>query len=895
MNHDDHIPKFHHWLFSFLCKEELYDELAGDLEETFAENYQFLGPDQARSIYKKEVLKMLRPSVIRKFKILPKFTHMDMFKNYFKISLRNIWRDKEHSLISIFGLASAILASVLIFQYTNFETSYDQFHDQSDGTIYRIPRMVLDDESQELRNQNATTFHGFHPTVALEVPEVLHSTHFSSADGAFTYDDKGHNTDNVFFTYGSFFDVFSFELISGDKKDLDQPGTVFLSESLANRIYGGQDPMGKLLTYNDNNSNVVVQGQVKGIFRDFPSNSHLKSEAMLSMTDFNAFADNGWFGNRRLSQLTWRWLGFHTYVKARKDASPELLEKKLGDFVVKYRSAFDKANGRTQVVKPQALSDIHFIKDFIQQLEPAGDRNMVSLFKLIGILILLIGWVNYINLASAKSVRRAKEVGVRKTMGALKGQLIKLFLLESIFINLIALIIAAGLTILVIPNFHNLVGAPVFDNIEQYIPFWSIYLLLFVAGAILSGLYPALVLTKFNPILVLRGSFKSSTHGTRLRKALMFFQFATVLIMLSGVLVIRSQIQYLVNYDIGMSIDQTLVIDAPPPFLRDSTFTEKIKAFQGDIEGIATISGSTNSSMVPGLPNTWGLTVSRTDRPANESIHVRNASIDPDFVSFYNMEIIAGRDFENELVGDQNVIIINQTALRDLEFDSPESAIGARLRFPNSDPLQIVGIAKDFNYAGMKFAIEPMAMHLNTQGTSPFISLRLATKDLKNTLNQVEETYLSFFPGAAFESTFLDETFNNIYEADQKFQAVIKFFTIVAILISCLGIFGLSSFLINQKLKEVSIRKVLGASVMEILRVLTTEYIWLITLSTIIATPIAYFLIDGWLNNFLVRVGISPISFVLPVIGLMVILCLTIGSKTWKAVRVNPSKTLKAE
>ncbi len=892
---EEHIPKFHHWLFSFLCKDELYNELAGDLEETFAENYQFLGPDQARSIYKKEVLKMLRPSVIRKFKVLPKFTPLDMFKNYFKISIRSLWRDKEHSLVSIFGLAAGVVASVLIFQYTNFENSYDSFHDESTGEIYRIGRITSDIATGDIISHNVANFHAFHPAVVEDVPEVGFSTHLLPANGVFTYQDVGHNIPDGSFTTGSFFDVFSFELLQGNAEDLNQPGTVFLSKTMANRIFGQNDPMGELIRYNDNFSNVVIELQVKGIFEDTPDNSHLKTNALMPMPNLISFADNGWFGSLRISDVTWRWIGFHTYIRVLPETDRPLLEEKLTEFTRKYRAPYDASQGRQQIAVVHNLSEIHFAQGFNAQLEPSADPRTVNMFTYIGILIVLIAWINFINLASARAVKRAKEVGIRKALGAFKKQLIQQFLLETFLVNFLALLLASGMILLIIPSFEEFVGAPVFEYFWDFSPFWTTYLLVFGVGALLSGLYPALALTRFQPIKVLRGNFSHSTQGVWLRKSLVFLQFGIVLIMLTGILGIRSQIRFMMNHDIGMNIDQTLIINAPPPFLRDSTYTSKLDTYRDDLLQIPAISGSTISSTVPGVRNDFGQTIFRTDRPSNESIFLYRSNIDPHFLSFFDLELIAGRAFSESLKGDRNVIYINEQALQELGFSSPEDAIGKRLTYPAGPHPQIVGVVKNFHQMGMNYAVDPLAMELDTAALGTYINIRMQTQNIPETLKTLEERYNSFFPGAPFDTFFLDQTFNDLYESDKKFNSVLEFFAIVAIFISSLGIFGLSSFLINSKLKEVSIRKVLGAGIREILKVLTKEYVLLVSLATLVSIPVAYLLIKQWLDNFLVSVTINPLIYVIPVFGLVLILCITIGGKTWKAVRVNPSRTLKAE
>jgi putative ABC transport system permease protein len=895
MNPEEHIPSFHQKLFRWLCQDESYNELAGDLEEAFIENHEVFGTEKAKSIYKKEVLKMMRPSVLRKFKIIPSFTPFDMIKNYFKISFRNIWRDKEHSLISIFGLATGIVASVLIFQYVNFETSYDMMHDQSDGKIYRISRISKDLASGDIDSKASSHYMGIQSRIAIDMPEVMSATQLYPFSGILTYDVVGHNADVSFFTTSSLFEVFDFKLLEGIASDLDEPGTIFISSSQAKRIFGDENPMGKLIRYNATNAQWQLELQIKGIYEDFPENSHISNPAaLLCVKQFNEFADTNFFPNMEWNELMWRFSGYHTYVKVLSETNEEDFPEKVEAFLMNYRAAYNEIQGREQSTMPHALEDIHFVQDYDDQLTPAGDLRIINLFKFIGVLIVLIAWTNYVNLASAKAVKRAKEIGIRKSLGAFKKQLITQFLLESILVNLIALVVAIGIVILVIPKFQQLTGSNAFDFFQDFLPFWTIYFTIYILGALLSGLYPAIVLTKFDPIKVLRGNFSNSSHGVWLRKSLIFLQFAIVLVMLTGIMAIRSQIKFMMDADMGMNMEQTLAIPPPPAFLRDSTYLDKAVALQGQIENNSNVITTTISSIVPGVRNGFFQTINRTDQPSGQTVMLYRSFVDHDFVTFYGLDVIAGRDFDESLVGDQSVILINREAVERYNFESPEDAIGKQLDFTGGVQPRIVGVVENFSQMGVKFAVEPLAIQL-TAGGFGYINVRLETQNIVASMEYLEDQYAAFFPGAPFEAFFLDQNFNEVFEADKQFKAVLEFFAMVAIFISCLGVFGLSSFLINQKMKEVSIRKVLGAGIGEIIKVLTTEYIWLVLISTIVAVPLAYYFISEWLNTFLVRIDLSLIIFTLPVIGLLAIILITVGNKTRKAAITNPATTLKSE
>jgi len=889
------FPQPYHWLFKRACRQELYDELAGDLEETFDENLQAYGLQKARSIYKKEVIKMLRPSVIRPLNPFRQLRVNHMFKNYLKLSFRNLWRHKEPSLISIFGLSTGIIASVLMFQYTNFELSYDSMHDETAGKIYRVSRQTIKAATGEQISLNATQFHGFQPNVANEVPEVLSATKLVQASGVLTHQNEGYPVPNGMYTTGSFFEVFSFPLLDGNPESLDQPGSVFLSQSLAQKLFGTKDPMGQQIHYNDNFSNVDLELQVKGIFEDLPENTHIQAELMMSVQDQDRFADNGWFGSMRIPDVTWRWVGFHSYIRVNPQTSRDQLAQNLNNFIQKYREAFDQSQGRQTIAVPQELADLHFAQNVNGQIMPSADPEAIQIFRLIGVLIILIAWINYVNMASARAIKRAREVGVRKALGAHKKELIFQFLIETVVFNILALIIAIGFIFLLIPVFHQFVGKPVFSLFQHFSAFWFNFGLIFLGGAIVSGLYPAIILTRFEAIKVLRGIFCNSFHGIWFRRTLSFLQFGLVLLLLSGILIIRSQLNFMMKQDLGMQMDQTLIIDAPPAFIRDSTFVARFETFRGVTVNIPSVRQSSISSNIPGNPNNFGQTMYRTDRPSDESVFVYRYSVDSHYLPLFEIDLLAGRQFNESLKGDGRSILINEQSVAELEFESVEDAIGKKLHYPTGQDMTIIGVVRDFNPMGAKFKVDPMAINLDTARVGSFINVKLGTENLASTLDRLEDSYREFFPGAPFNSFFLEQNFRAVYEADQKFRSVLEFFALVSIFISSLGIFGLSSFLINQKMKEVSIRKVLGAGLGTILNVLCKEYLFLVGIAAIVSLPIAYLIADRWLSSFLVSISLHPLHFVLPLAGLALILLITIGRKTWHAAKVNPAVTLKNE
>ncbi len=885
-------PKFWSAILEWYCREHSLEEVLGDLEESYHLNAEDYGLKYARRTYIKEVLHLFRPKIIKKFKI--HLTSTAMIKNYFKIALRTLRREPGYAFLNILGLTIGITSSVLIFQYTNFESSYDQQHPDVDNT-YRLRNDVFSVKAGRITNQRVTTFMAVHPGVSEEIPEVEKSTHFFSTGGIIETKGEPFRVESVFYTPTNTLDIFDIPLLTGNKSDLDEIGSLFLSKSQAQRIFGSTDVIGERIVFLD-----FLQGnprdlEVKGVFEDIAENNHLKADALISMSTRISAAEASGFGNLTLQDVVWRWSQFYTYIQAVPGTDAKLLEEKVNQYMHKYRQEHDERSGRNQSVVLQPIRSIHLQSNFVNELEPPGNQRVVSFLKAIAFLLIVIAWINYINLANARALNRAKEVSVRKVMGALRGQLGTQFLMEGLLFNLIAILLSIGLIVLIIPSFHQMVEIDVFDYMGQHQTFWLAYFGFLLVGSLFSGLYPTYFLTR-KSIVDLKSKLSHSSFGILMRKSLVGAQIMIAVGLTSALFIINSQIKFMVNHNLGFNIDQTLVLNSQPFSMRDSTYFSAVSAFRNTLLSQASIQDITISSLVPGKTTFWNQSARLSGDDQNRGAQLGRISADFDYFDYFDFDMVAGRSFSKEFKGDANVIVVNKKAAELLGFDDPEEILDKELAFISGDSWRVIGVVDNFFQQGLRYEFSPFAISLDTTNAGGFISMRVNTGNgLAQTLATVESNFKETFPGAPFDYFFLDDDFNAQYNADRLFQKNFALFTMIAVLISCLGLIGMSTFMINQKSKEVSIRKVFGASGSQLFYLLTKDYGRLVLIAGIVAIPSIYYLSQQWLDNFAFKVGLHVWMFLLPLVVVALIILVTISRQMIKTMMVNPAKLLREE
>ena len=807
-----------------------------------------------------------------------------MIKNYFKIAWRNIIRQRGYSAINIVGLAIGIAACMLILQYVSFELSYEEFHVNKDR-IYRVRQDRYD--NGKLSTQWVSGAYAVGNSFKDAIPEIEDYVKLVGRDPVVVeVNNQPLQLRKVFYASGSFFKIFTYPIVAGDKNTaLKEPLTAALSETSARKIFGSTNVIGKTLQLNRNRTYKIT-----AVYKDAPANTQIKPDVLLSYATFVRLTTDS-SGNG--PENAWLWDGCLTYLLLHKGASPAAVEKKFKPIVDKFTGDDMKRFHSAVTYFLQPLTDIHLYSHYITEPEPNGDGKTVYLLLGIAFFIAIIAWINYINLATARAISRAKEVGIRKTVGSQRRQLIVQFLSESALLNAFALLLALAIVVIAIPGFNRLSGQHLSFSLFSNIDFWLGLVALFGIGIFFSGLYPAFVLSGFKPIEVLKGRMTATTKGSLLRKALVVFQFTASLFLLIGTLAVYQQIQYMRKQSLGMNIDQTLVV-REPTVLNDSTYLRNMTALKETLNQQTSVKGVTISTSIPGEPVNWnagGIKLVGTDEGTQKQYRV--IGVDHDYLKLYGIKLIAGRPFSKEFGSDDSAVIFNRRGFEQLGLNKPEDAVGKRIDFWGRQ-YTIVGVTENFHQQGLRESYEPLIFRL-IPDVRGYLSVKTPASKASQTIGQVKASWNKFFPGNTFEYFFLDDHFNEQYKADQKFGQVFGLFTSLAIIVACLGLFGLASFTTIQRTKEIGIRKVLGASVLRILKLLYQEFAVLLVIAFVIAIPVSWYVVSNWLQGYAFRIGIHWSYFMIPFIVIMMIALLTVSFQSIKAAIANPVKSLRTE
>ena len=805
-----------------------------------------------------------------------------MFKNYLTIAWRNILRQKGYAGINIIGLAIGIAACLLILQYVSFELSYEDFHEKRDR-IYRVQQDRYD--NGKLSTQWAAGAYAVGNSFKEAIPEIEDYVKLVGRDAVVTeVNNQPLKINKVFYVTNSFFDVFTYPLIEGNKeKALTEPFTAAISETIARTVYGTTNAVGKTIRLNRRRDYTIT-----AVFKDPPVNTQIRPDILLSYPSYLKLMapDNN-------PETAWFWDGCLTYVLLRKGANPDIVEKKFLPVVEKFTATELKRFNASVTYYLEPLTSIHLYSNYIGEPAPNGEGKTTYLLLGIAFFIAVIAWVNYINLATARAVNRAKEVGIRKTVGSQRKQLILQFLSESALLNAFALVLALVILIIAIPGFNKLSGQQLTFSLFGQTNFWLGLIGLFLVGVFFSGLYPAFVLSGFKPIEVLKGKLIATTKGTLLRKGLVVFQFTASLFLLIGTLAVYQQIQYMRKQSLGINIDQTLVV-RPPNVLTDSIYTQSMNAFKETLRQYTDIKGVVISTSIPGQPVDWnagGIKLVGTDESNQKQYRV--IGMDHDYMKQYGIKLIAGRHFSRDFGTDDSAVIFNKKGFEQLGLNKPEDAVGKRIDFWGRQ-YTIVGVAENFHQQSLREAYEPLIFRL-IPGVRGYLSIKTPAAGAGETVSMVKSNWDKFFPGNTFEYFFLDDHFDQQYKADRRFGQVFGLFTLLAILVACLGLFGLASYTTIQRTKEIGIRKVLGASVLRILKLLYQEFAILLVIAFVIAVPLSWLTIVNWLQGYAFRINIQWYYFFIPFVSILVIALLTVSFQSIRAAIANPVKSLRTE
>jgi putative ABC transport system permease protein len=802
-----------------------------------------------------------------------------MIRNYFTSVLRYISRNKAFTAINVLGLAIGMMACMLITQFVLHEFSYDDFHSKKD----RIFRVQLDRyDKGEIATRWAAGAMGIGPDLKANFPEVNEFVRLTGSNALFSYGDVYFKEEGVYYATEAFFKVFSIRLLEGtDSLVLKQPFKVVLSQSLAKKYFGNENPVGKIIKNNGRR-----EYEVTGVFEDLPDNTHMNINALFSYASFEALVNNP-DGLR-----SWQWDGHFTYILLNENASAKALEEKLPAYVQKREGEELKKYDAGMVFHLQPLTDIHLDSKFMFEFKSNGDRQSVYFLSIVAVLILLIAWINYINLSTAKSIERAREVGVRKVMGSFRTQLVQQFLFESLLLNTFAVLLAIGLVILLTPSFSELTGRELGYLLFEQNMFWVWMGVLIVTGALLSGLYPAFVLSGYKPVEVLKGRFKNSGQGVLFRKGMVVVQFIASITLIVGTFTVYRQIRFMQEQELGVNLEQTLVLQSPN--VVDSTYQEKFQVFKERVKQHAEVVAVSASSSVPGSQPGWNAGgIRKLSQREDESKQYRVVMMDHDFIESYGLKVLAGRAFSGEAVNEHTNVLLNESACKQMGFAKIEDAINDQIFFWG-DTFRIVGVLKNYHQESLKKAYEPLIFRYNA-APGGYYSIKFKTSEVRESMAKFEEDWKSLFPGNPFISFFLDDHYNKQYQADQQFGKVFGIFSGLAIFIACLGLFGLSSLTAIQRTKEIGVRKVLGASITSILTLVSRDYILLMMAAIVVAVPLAWWVMNAWLQDFAYRIPLVWWIFALPSLLVIFIALLTVSIHTLKAARTNPTKSLRYE
>ncbi len=858
-------PKLLSWLAGKILMEESQKALTCDLEEQYDKKQKRYGDTRAVFWFIKQLLIMI-PGRIRN----SIHWSMIMVRNYLKVALRNLKRHKTYSVISISGLAIGLAVCILLVQYITYELSYDSFHENADN-IYRVKM-----------NEWAGSHGPAGKTAKDDFPEVLDYAVINPifANGIYSYEDRSFSEEKIFFASPSFLNVFSFKMLRGDPATaLTEANTVVLTESAARKYFGDEDPFDKYITHRGRQ-----EYKITGIIEDAPQNSHMKFDMLVSHSTITGNWINHWYFS-----------SFHTYLLLRPGTDIEVFEKKMHDHFKIIEAGLVKDEHSGLNYDMQSLKSIHLNSNLSFELERNGDIKTVYFLIAITVLVLFSAWINNINLCTARFLERTKEIGIRKVVGAYRSNVIGQFLLETLIVNLVSIAAALGTAILCMPYFSRFAGIPYELTLMYSVEFWIFLAFMVSIGVFISGSYPSLAASSFKPVNIIKGKLSERGGSNLVRKCLIVFQFAVSVALIAGTLTVYKQIDYMMEKDLGLNIDKTLIIKAPVIFGRPS-IEERItkgKALKAELEKVPEVNNCTVSSFIPGeyVLNIHG--ARRTYEAKFEAREFNILSVDDRYFDYYDIEFMAGEGFSEDYESDRRKLIINRNALPNLHFENADDAVGKKIYFEDNI-FTVAGVIEDYHQRSLKYDYSPMII-INGAFAGGKISVRINTSDLQSTIKSIKEVCETIYPGSPFEYFFLDEYFNKQYSNDIKFGQVSGFFTMIAILIGCMGLFGLAMVNVSARLKEIGIKKTLGASVVEIVRSLISDFYRIILISLMISIPLSFVFYKQWLNSYAFRIDIGWWFFLIPIFVILVIVFITVSVQVIKAALKNPVQALRYE
>lgn len=793
-----------------------------------------------------------------------------MLKNYFKIAFRNLWRHRVFSFINIMGLTVGMTACFLIFLYVRFELSYDSFHSKAD----RIYRVVSDIKTptEVIKAGGPAWAVGAH--ISQDFPQIEAAVRITGDELLIRKGNIKFQETNSLYADSAFFRMFDFKLLKGNPKTaLNEPLSIVFSETAAKKYFGNADPIGQTVLLTGDG----LTAKVTGVMKDIPENSQIKADMLVSMSTltrkFNPGLDDQWgnYGN-----ATYILVKPGTHVASLQAQFPAFLERRNG-------TEMKKLNMYPSLIL-EPLKDVYLRST--RDGSKIGNINNVYIFSLVAAFILLIACFNFINLTTARSAERAKEVGIRKVVGAAKGQLTSQFIGESVLLCLIAFMLTLGGAALLLPGFNHLAGKTISTRIFENMHFILILFLASIGIGLLAGVYPALVLSSFKPVTVLKGRFATGTKGILLRKGLVVAQFTISIALIIATIIVYNQMNYMRRQDLGFKKDQMMVIN--------TNFDPAKETFRNAVASLPNVKSVAMSSSVPGSGNPGAYSEIENKKGDLQIANLDLYFVDFDYIPQYKIKMVAGRAFSRDFQTDTTQsMILNEAAVKMFGYSSPQQAVGRRFKQWGREG-KIIGVMKDFHFRSLQEAIKPLSMRIEPRGCN-LVSINVSTQNLPKTIAAIENKWNSLIPARPFSYFFLDEFFDKQYRTEERFGKLFLNFAILAIIISCLGLLGLASYSTMQRTREIGIRKVLGATVPNIVNLLSKDFLKLVAIAIIIASPIAWFAMHSWLQDFAYRIQIGWWIFLIAAVVGALIALITVSFQAVKAAIANPVKSLRVE
>jgi putative ABC transport system permease protein len=881
MQNDQTPPGIFLRFFRWYCHPKLTDHIEGDLLEVYGDRLKKSGKTKADRKFVVDVLLLFRPGIIRPVEGYKNLNTFGMYKSYFKIGLRNLLKNKGYSFINVFGLALAIACSLVIFLFINDEFKYDRYHRVSrdfvsEGVVNMHLAQVAPPVGPLLKND----FAGIEEQVRTLRSYYLVRLADKKNEGVSFYEN------NVFYAEPQLLHIFDIELAEGNPANaLQNPFTLMLSRKTAVKYFGNERASGKQLVNLNNNRTF----EVSGVFEDFPATSHWHPDILVA---FSTLSDSTIYGQRRL-ETNWGNNAFYTYLLTVEGFDPKKIEPQFPGFIDKYMGPYEAPSG----VLPstwtnlhlQKLTDIHLRSRLDTEIEANGSISTVYIIGVIGLFIILIASFNFVNLSTARAINRAKEVGLRKVVGAYRNQLITQHLCESLLTTLLAFILSLGILPIVLTWANDFTKKQIDLSQLTASPTVGLAVLAFIMGVgFISGIYPAFIISGYRPSVILKGNTSSAQNSNWLRKTLVVAQFSISIGVVIATMVVYYQLQFLNSKELGYNKDQLITMYLP------GDLNQNYETFRNELSKHSTIESVCRSSYVPAsrVSSANGARVQKGDSLAMVDFAIRNVRIDFDFFETYEIKLASGRFFSRSIKTDDSIAyILNESAVRKLGW-SNEDAINKDFQYGDIKG-KVIGVVRDFHFESLYEEITPLVFFPGRNYGS--LSVKLAGTETLNGIAHVEKVWKDFVPNRPFVFEFLDQRYQHLYEGEQKQGQLFAFFSGLAIFIACLGLFGLATYNTLQRVKEIGIRKVLGASVQSIVRMLSMEMIRLIVIANVIAWPVAWYFMDRWLEKFAYRVDNDIWLYLAAGSLTLMVALLTISIQSIKVAMTNPVKSLRTE